>query len=257
MAGVTRRRLLAIAAAAALPGLAGCQRSVRLPRPERSESRLGARPRPASGAAAEAGVHRLGLDAGRDGLVLVPAGYDQRRPAPLAVMLHGAGGDAAGGLGLVRALADDHGVVVLAPESRGRTWDVLLGGWGPDVEFVDRALHQVFTGYAVDPARVAVGGFSDGASYALGLGLANGDLFGHVVAFSPGFVPGAPVTGRPRVFISHGTGDEVLPIEVCSRRIVPRLREADYQVDYREFGGGHTVPDDVAAGAMAWFLGGS
>lgn len=31
-------------------------------------------------------------------------------------------------------------------------------------------------------------GFSDGASYALSLGLPNGNLFSHIVAFSPGFM---------------------------------------------------------------------
>jgi len=31
-------------------------------------------------------------------------------------------------------------------------------------------------------------GFSDGASYALSVGITNGDLFTHVIAFSPGFV---------------------------------------------------------------------
>jgi phospholipase/carboxylesterase len=37
-------------------------------------------------------------------------------------------------------LADEAGVILLAPESRGRTWDVLVGGYGPDVEFIGRAL---------------------------------------------------------------------------------------------------------------------
>ncbi len=259
MAGVTRRQTLLAAAACALPAALGaCGRSVRVRErePATSAARLTARPRPARGSGGEAGVHPLGLERGRDGLVLVPPGYDPARPAPLAVMLHGAGGDAGGGLGPFRALADDRGVVVLAPESRGRTWDVLLGGWGPDVAFVDRALDEIFDRYAIDASRVAVGGFSDGASYALGLGLANGDLFGHVIAFSPGFVPRAPAEGRPRVFISHGTDDEVLPIDVCSRRIVPRLRDAGYDLDYREFVGGHTIPAEIAAGAMDRFLAG-
>lgn len=43
-------------------------------------------------------------------------------------------------------------------------------------------------GVAIDPAHVAIGGFSDGASCALSLGLVNGDLFTHVMAFSPGLV---------------------------------------------------------------------
>ena len=256
MAGVTRRGVLAAAAASALPLVAGCGRPVTLSRPGAAGARLTARPRPRSVAGAEAGPHRLGLDPGRDGLVRAPAAPDPLRPAPLVVLLHGAGGDAGGALAPFHALADDLGVVLLAPESRGRTWDVLLGRWGPDVDFVDRALDQAFARYAVDPDRLAVGGFSDGASYALGLGTANGDLFGHVVALSPGFTPRAPAVGRPRLFVSHGTADEVLPIDVCSRRIVPRLRDAGYAVDYREFEGGHTVPETIAAGAMSWFVAG-
>ena len=64
---------------------------------------------------------------------------------------------------------------------------------------------------------VTVCGFSDGASYALSIGLANGDLFGHVLAWSPGFVAPPEFVGRPRVFVSHGTDDRVLPIDRCSR----------------------------------------
>ena len=56
----------------------------------------------------------------------------------------------------------------------------------------------------VDPARLVIGGFSDGASYALSLGLINGQLFRKVAAFSPGFVVTGEPEGKPRVFISHG-----------------------------------------------------
>ena len=73
--------------------------------------------------------------------------------------------------------ADRAGVAVLAADSRGTTWDAIRGGFGDDVAFLNRALEHVFGRLAVDPARVALGGFSDGASYAISLGLANGDLF--------------------------------------------------------------------------------
>ena len=66
---------------------------------------------------------------------------------------------------------------VLAPDSRGTTWDAIREGFGDDVTFIDRALEHVFARVSIDPARVTVGGFSDGASYALSLGLANGDVF--------------------------------------------------------------------------------
>jgi predicted esterase len=170
-------------------------------------------------------------------------------------MLHGAGGAGGHGLDLVRPLADAAGLIVVAPDSRGPTWDAVVDGYGPDVAFVDRALAGVFAAYRVDPARVAVGGFSDGASYALSLGLTNGDLFTHVLAFSPGFAAPAAKRGAPRLFVSHGTDDRVLPIDLCSRRIVPLARDAGYEVRYREFDGPHTVPPEIAGEAVRWFLG--
>ena len=126
--------------------------------------------------------------------------------------------------------------------------------FGADVAFIDQALAWTFERYAIDPDSIGVAGFSDGASYALSLGLANGDLFGRVMAFSPGFVAPAPLQGRPRLFISHGTADTVLPIDQCSRRIVPLLRQASYDVTYQEFDGPHTVPPEIAQAAVAWFL---
>jgi phospholipase/carboxylesterase len=85
------------------------------------------------------------------------------------------------------------------------------------------------------------------------LGITNGDLFTRVLAFSPGFMAPAGQRGSPRVFISHGTHDGVLPIDSCSRRIVPRLERAGYDVRYREFDGGHTIAPEIALEAVNWF----
>ena len=202
--------------------------------------------------APEPGVLPLELGGIRDGLLYVPATYRADVPAPLSVKLHGAGGRAQGGLQPFQPGADAAGMLLLGVDSRGPTWDLIRGGFGPDVEFIDEALDQVFSRYCVDPERVSLEGFSDGASYALSLGLANGDLFSRIVAFSPGFLAPGRLQGRPEVFVSHGIHDRVLPIDRCSRRIVPELRVAGYSVDYREFDGGHTVPGDLAADAEAW-----
>ena len=134
----------------------------------------------------------------------------------------------------------------------GSSWDGIRGGFGADVTFVDRALERVFEDVSVDPARIAVGGFSDGATYALSLGLINGDLFRRVVAFSPGFVVNGTAHGKPRFFISHGTIDQILPIDQCSRVIVPWLRTRGYDVTFREFGGGHEMPPAIAGEGMRW-----
>jgi predicted esterase len=131
---------------------------------------------------------------------------------------------------------------------------VIAADYGPDVELIDQALAKVFSNYAVDASRLAIGGFSDGASYALSLGLINGVLFRHIIAFSPCFMAPSRQTDAPRIFISHGTRDTVLPIEQCSRRLVPRLQRAGYDVTYREFDGPHTVPAEVAREAVNWYL---
>ena len=146
--------------------------------------------------------------------------------------------------------------MILAPESRGPTWDVILGAYGPDVAFLDAALRAVFGRCRVDGRRVALAGFSDGASYALSLALGNGDLFTHALAFSPGFAAPPGQVGLPRLFVSHGVSDDVLPVDACSRRLVPRLRAAGYEVRYREFPGGHFVPPELASEAVAMLAGG-
>ena len=46
----------------------------------------------------------------------------------------------------------------------------------------------------------------------------------------------------------------MLPIEPCSRRIVAQAREAGYVVNYREFDGPHTVPEEIAREAVGWFV---
>ena len=74
-----------------------------------------------------------------------------------------------------------------------------------------------------------------------------------MLAFSPGFMAPAGQVGSPRIFISHGTRDEVLPIERCSRQIVPQLRRAGYDVRYRDFEGGHAVPSAATHEAVGWF----
>lgn len=200
------------------------------------------------------GLHRLRLDRGRDGLLYLPVAHAAATPAPLVVMLHGAGADAHDLLEPLQGLADALDVVLLLPESRGQTWDLIGRGYGPDIEFIDRALEALFARVRIDPARVAVAGFSDGASYALSLGLANGDLFTHILAFSPGFVVVDEQVGRPHVFVSHGRDDRVLPVDAGSRSIVPRLERAGYEVRYDEFDGGHELLEHIAGEAVDWFV---
>src|SRR6266513_1512402 len=157
---------------------------------------------------AASGVRPLGLRQKRDPLFYVPKSAAPDHPAPLVVFLHGAQGSEQGGINRLSSYADELGFLLLSPASQGGTWDAIQGGYGPDVHMIDLALARAFTMRRVDPRRIALAGFSDGASYGLGLGLSNGDLFGSLVAFSPGFIPyGVKRNGKPRIFVSHGTDD--------------------------------------------------
>jgi phospholipase/carboxylesterase len=215
-----------------------------------SDGRLTARPQGIGVTSAE-GRRPLGLANGRDAILQLPE-KSVKGPLPLLVLFHGANGSAEGILRRVGSAADAAGVAVLAPDSRGGTWDAIRDGFGRDVAFVDRALEKVFATVSVDADRVVAGGFSDGASYALSVGLINGDLFRRIVAFSPGFVVPGELHGKPRIFVSHGTADPILPIDQCSRAIVPRLRTRGYEVTFREFDGRHEVPATIAQEAMEW-----
>jgi predicted esterase len=201
------------------------------------------------------GLQTLGLEHDEDAILYVPKGYTDAQPVPLIVAFHGAGGDARGGIDLFLSDADANDSILLATRSRGPSWDVTTGnGFGPDIAFLDRALEIVFERYAIDPARIAAAGFSDGASYALSVGLTNGDLFDAILAFSAGFSAPGVAQGRPRIFISHGTLDVVLPIDLTGRMIASQLRDAGYAVEFVEFDGLHMVPDEIIDAALAWWL---
>jgi phospholipase/carboxylesterase len=193
------------------------------------------------------GVHTVGAD----GLLLAPR-TAQSVTMPLIVILHGAGGDANPALRYLYPYTDDLGSLLLAVKSHGGTWDAIRGGFGTDVAALDTALAEVFDRFQVDGERVAIAGFSDGATYALSLGIINGDLFTEIIAFSPGFIISSArkPLGAPRIFISHGAEDPVLPISQTSRQLIPLLRKAGYEVDYREFNGGHTIPSAMAQASV-------
>ena len=209
-------------------------------------------PRAVRAADLGSGSHPLGLDHERDGLLYLPRTYTAGTAAPLMVLFHGAGGTAQS-VAYAFPMADEHGVIILAPDSRDqRTWDLMIGAYGPDADFLSNALGQTFGRCSVDRTRLALAGHSDGASYALSFGIGVGNLFTQILAFSPGVMTPLDVKGKPRIFISHGTRDAVMPIDDTSRKFVPRLKGLGYDVTYREYDGTHGVPAEVVAEGFKW-----
>jgi phospholipase/carboxylesterase len=190
---------------------------------DHNDALLSARPGPPS-RQPTLGLEALGLSRGRDGFIYVPSTYLPSRPSPLLVMLHGAGQSSRefteAPLG---EIFDKDAIVVVIPDSRQPTWDMILGDYGPDVRFIDRALALAFSKCRIDPKKVAVGGFSDGATYALSLGITNANLF-------------------------------ILPIDQTSREIVAALKEKNYPLKYEEFEGGHRMTKDEVRHAIDWLM---
>ena len=206
-----------------------------------------------------AGLQKL---SNRNGLIYVPANHSE--PLPLLILLHKSGGSPkewfAGGESLA-PYAEKGRFIVLAPESPSPSWGTGPKTWGYDYVAINRGLEEAFARCAIDRNRIAIGGFSDGASYALSLGLANGDVFGYVVAFSPGFIVKAHARGRlgrnnevqiPLVYIAHGTADNVLPIASTSRIFASSLKKNGYTVEFHEFSGTHHLSRQVVDQAMIW-----
>lgn len=200
------------------------------------------------------GESRLGLsDDDRDGTLYVPKSYKAGVPMPLLMMLHGFGGTAQG-VRYTFPLADEFGVIVIAPESRGLTWGQSAPGFDADVRYLGPAYRSVAGLLDVDPAHVALGGISDGAGYALSMGLAYGDTFNHLMVFAGGLMIPYRKQGKPRIFFAHGVNDTQMPIDQTSRKFGPQLKTEGYDVTSREFDGGHGVPVPIVREAFEWFL---
>ena len=80
------------------------------------------------------------------------------------------------------------------------------------------------------------------------------DLFGDILAFSPGGV--VPFTSRmqPRIFISHGRRDEVLKFENTAMGIAPGLTAMGLDVTFQPFEGNHELRSQEMQAGLDWWL---
>jgi predicted esterase len=191
--------------------------------------------------------------------------------APLVVILHGRGGPSSQLFAEFKSEADAKGLILLAPKSLDVTWDLIIdagrygGGrpregeslrFGRDVARIDSALAETFAKAAIDPQRIVLAGFSDGASYALSLGMANPTLFRGILAMSPGLMV-APdeADDSQRLFIAHGRSDRAIPVNVSRDGLARALAEAGMNVRFRQFNGGHEVDRKALREGLDFALG--
>ena len=202
-----------------------------------------------------AGRHAVRFDEGREAVLVVPDGLDTDAPVPLLVMFHGAGGEANRVLPHLVPHARNRKFLLLAPQSMFVTWDIVVGGHGPDLQRLDAALSTVARHFRLDPARLAFAGFSDGGSYALSMGVTNGDVASHVIGLSAGFMNTFTQAGTPRVFLAHGRTDRQLPIETSAHPHAKRLLDSGHDLTLQPFDGDHVIVPWVVARAVDFFLG--
>ncbi len=251
---ITRRQFVGDAALAVVGWRTAMERRHWLPARASEDGRLTARPLGTPKAPLGPGLHTLSVTGDRPTVVLIPSSVRPTQPAPLVLMLHGATEDSGESVNALRQAAERTGAIVFAPSSAGVTWDAIRGVFADDLTDIDQQLSRVFERCAVDPRHLAIAGFSDGASYAVSLGLINGDLFTHIIAYSPGFIIPRPRHGHPRVFIAHGTRDTILPIDQCGRRIASELTAAGYVVDFNTFDGPHMIRPEMVDRSIEWFM---
>jgi len=184
------------------------------------------------------GQTRLGLsDDGRDGTLFIPTSYKPGTPMPLLVMLHGFSGwgdNQRSHFGL----AEELGFIVVTPESRDITWGKEAPGFDQDVRYIGAAFRHVGSVVNVDFDHVALGGQSDGAGYALTMGLAYGNTFNHLIVLAGGgLIEPIRRQGKPKIFVAHGVKDSTMPIDVSGRKNVKLLKEEGYDVTNKGYEG--------------------
>ena len=121
-----------------------------------------------------------------------------------------------------------------------------------------RFIDELIAAYGIDPKRVYLLGFSQGAIMSLSLALTRPDKMAGVVAMSGRILPEvlplvdapAALAGLP-IFVVHGTADPVLPIHY-GRASRDRLAGLPVALTYREYPMGHQVTMESLQDVAAW-----
>ena len=106
-------------------------------------------------------------------IYLPPKLSNSTKPAPMVVLLHGAGRS---GISLVekwKRIADENGIILVGPTSSGEGWDFEQDG----TDFMSAVLQDVAAEHIIDPKRVYLFGHSAGGVIALYLSIAHADMF--------------------------------------------------------------------------------
>ncbi len=194
--------------------------------------------------------------------LLTPDEIDPGRSYPLVTVLHGAGRQDEQLAKGLRDQPERRQALFLIPRSLHPTWDLIVGAGRPDLDFLEYAYDLIYRRYPVDPARQALLGYSDGASYALSVGLSNPRVFSAVMGWAAGFklvdesaiAAGDP---KPRVLLEDGSHDPLFPFQHIALPMKADLEARGYALEFRvDQGGKHWPSGEFQGEALDWFFGG-
>lgn len=204
-------------------------------------------------------------------VVNTPTGRPETEEMPLVVIMHGRGADAHD-LADISPMIDGPGgyrfVFPNAPNawepspgmSFGYTW---FEGLPPELKSLTASrrlvadfMEQIVTRFPTPPGKVVLGGFSQGALMALDVGLRMTDRVAGIVAMSGALdeqdLPDLSLRKDQRVLIVHGTGDEMIDVNLA-RRARRTLQRHGLNPEYHEFAMGHQVTQESMS-AVAGFI---
>jgi phospholipase/carboxylesterase len=193
------------------------------------------------------------------GVLLTPAQLDPSRRYPLITVLHGAGRQDEMLVKACRGQPEKRQALFFVPRSLAPTWDLIAGGGRPDLDFLEFAYDLIYRRYPVDAQRQAMVGYSDGASYALSVGISNPRIFRAVMGWAAGFVAYdftfvTEADPKPDILLEYGTQDELFPYETVALPMRDSLQEAGYPLEFRTDEGGRHWPSGYFQGqALDWF----
>ncbi len=190
---------------------------------------------------------------------------------PTLVLLHGLGTKEDDLLPLAAELGRDDVLAIgaRAPQEyptgfgMGYAWydfeapgQALARGVEAAVGLLEPFLEDVIAGYPVDPQRVFLLGFSQGAVMALAVSLQRPDLAAGVIALSGHLPPGqepsrADDRGRFPVFIGHGANDPLIGVQ-AARDAANALRTGGHEVSLQEYPVGHSISAEELADVGSW-----
>lgn len=123
---------------------------------------------------------------------------------------------------------------------------------------INKFIAQIIDKYKIDPDKVYLGGFSQGAIMSLSVSLTFPGTVRGIAAFSGSIMTEIRSLVKPnevikelKVFMAHGIDDNVLPIHLA-REAKNYLSSLDIEPDYHEFNGGHEIPEIILKYFNSW-----